>query len=629
MRSLAGLALSLLVVGSALQAGIGVSAATTGSLDRCQTIDSSGTYTLTEDLTDFGSQSHPNARDSCIVITARGVTFDGANHVISLHDTAVRVEVDDVTVENVVVELGSGKPRTGIQYDHAADGVIRNNEIRDVTTGIDVVGGQRHLVEGNTVERSSGDGIRIRSQSRNNEVRDNTVRGSHHNGIVVETGAIETEIRNNEFESNDRDGVEVRTDDNTVANNHVGGNQHSGISVVTGFDNEVTDNVVVDNSKHGIELDGATENVVSGNEVRSNSDAGIYLYGSDGNEIGDKNVVESNYDGIELVSSTKNEIHNNTVTNNLANGTYVASASHFNGFFHNDVEDNQDYGIAIENSGGNDFIDVSAVDNGKAAFYAGGSGVNHASALTIGSSGNAITVAFHNTGGVVIDTTTKPPDGPNPNEVGDDSTDDSGNSGISDSLDTPNPVLDPDVQTALTDAERDLVEIMNVSEKAQIRKYVRVRPAKETPQGTSAGANMDSLKIYYEDADLNCNYETDLQVWRFSAGEDPQESGAWRPNVGEDERGYTTETIDPQRFDPVHLESQKYVGLVNHSDTDTSLVSFRFVDYHVFAAMSDKRPTCTPTPYTQPTEDESTPGFGVGISLVAIVAVLSRRLLDR
>lgn len=621
--------MTLFVVVAALNVGTATAAAgsatTQSTLTECQDITESGTYTLDDDVTDFDSQGHPS-KDSCFAITADDVTLQGNGHTIELHETAILVQGDRVTVENVAVERGSGGPLAGIRYQHAADGTVRNNEITDVRTGIDVVNSPTVTVEDNAVDLSGSNGIRIRgSGTRDTVVRNNRITDSGHNGIVVETGAVENEFRGNEISGSARDGIEVTTDDNVLAANALTDNSHSGLSVVTGDGNEVNDNDVRNNRGPGIDFDGSTNNEVVANLIEDNNGDGIYLYNSDGNTISG-NDVTTNYDGIELSSSGDNEIRDNLVTDNTENGTYFHSRSDFNGVFHNDVENNREYGIALVDAGGNDFVDNSALDNGKSAFYSAGNGANDAWDLRIGTSRDPVAVGFYDAVSVVVDTTTKPPDGPDPNEWADDS-DDSDDTGIGDDQLVETPLLDPEVQTALTDTSRKLAEIMNVSDKAQIHKYVRVRPTSESTQGP-ASPKLDGLKIYYQDSDRNCNDESDLQIWRYSPGPDSNSPGTWRPNVGEHYRGSSGSEVSLQRFGTIDVQDEKFVELLNHSDTDADLVSFQVVDYHVFAAMSDPKPDCTPTAYTQATEDEGSPGFGIAVTVLAVLVVLSRRLID-
>lgn len=632
VTSLGVVAVTLLVVVAALNVGVGVASAAGGTLDECQDIKSSGTYTLGADITDANTQGQ-RSKDVCFVITADDVTLDGNGQTIELEQTAILVQGDRVTVENVVVDGSSSNLLTGIRYSHTRGGEIRGNEITDVRTGIDVVDGQNAVVEDNTVDLAGDNGIRLSGTGTSDAVvRNNGITDGGHNGIIVESGAIDNEIKNNEISGSSRDGIEVRTDDNVVAKNTLTDNSHSGLSVVTGSGNEIKDNDIKDNRGPGIDFDSSGNNDIVANLIENNNGDGIYLYDSNGNTIED-NDVTTNYDGIELSGSNENEIRGNLVTDNVDNGTYFHSRSDFNGVFHNDVENNQEYGIALVDAGGNEYVDNSALDNGKAAFYTTGNGANSARDLRIGTSSDPVTVGFIDAVNVVIDTTTKPPDGPNPNEVGDDSdgSDDPGDEFV----ETPNPI-DPDVQTALTDSERELAEIMNVSDKAQIHKYVRVRPAGQAANRDDVDSKMDVLRIYYDDSDLNCNRENELKIWRYSPPTGSEASGAWRPDVGEHHRGSSGTSVSTRRFGSIDVQNKKYVEIANHSDTESDLVSFRFVDYHVFAAMSDEKPGCNPTPYTQPTEvgsdpgteDEGSPGFGRGAAVVALLVVVSRRLID-
>lgn len=631
MTVLGVVAMTLFVVVAAFNVGTATvaaeSATTQTTLTECQDITSSGTYTLGDDITDFDSQGHPS-KDICFTITADDVTFEGNGHTIELHETAILVQGDRVTVENVVVERGSGGPLVGIRYQHAADGTVRSNELTDVRTGIDLVSAQTVTVEDNTVDLSGSNGIRIRGTGTEDAVvRNNRITDSGHNGIIVETGAVENEIRNNEISGSARNGIEVRTDDNVVVGNTLTDNSHSGLSVVTGSRNEIRDNDVTQNRGPGIDFDSATNNEIVANLVEDNNGDGIYFYDSDDNLVRE-NDVTTNYDGVELSASSHNIVRNNTITDNTENGTYAHDRSDFNGFFYNTIDDNRDYGFAFVDAGGNEMIASSAVDNGEAAVWIAGNGVNHATDLQIGSSTYPVTIGFHNTGDVVIDTVnpeSPPPDGPDPNAA-DDSGDGSGDGSF-----TPS-VIDPDVRTALEESQEDIAEALNVSDKLRYERYVRVRPTR--PNHPDAEPRMDSLEIYYTPSDLGCIEENTFEVWRYSPGSGSNSAGTWQPGVGENVQRHMPGYINPNPrfFNDVQLQAQgrKYVGLVNRSSTNSNLVTFAVVDEQIFAAMGEKRPGCTPSPrIADRTEtNEGSPGFGIAVTVLALLVVVSRRLMD-
>ena len=86
-------------------ASVGVASAQsagTTPVDSCTTIDASGSYVLTENVTSTIS----GADESCVEITASNVTLDGAGHTLAGSGAGHGVEVNGSgsTVSNVTVE---------------------------------------------------------------------------------------------------------------------------------------------------------------------------------------------------------------------------------------------------------------------------------------------------------------------------------------------------------------------------------------------------------------------------------------------------------------------------------------------------------------------------------------------
>jgi parallel beta-helix repeat protein len=105
------------------------------------------------------------------------------------------------------------------------DNVVRNAAGRVATVGISVEGGSRHRVEGNLVEGSAGDGIRLGIPVSATRVIGNEVRGNGRDGIhlqedfVTGNSSDRNLVQGNQVGRNARDGIQVNGENNRILNN--------------------------------------------------------------------------------------------------------------------------------------------------------------------------------------------------------------------------------------------------------------------------------------------------------------------------------------------------------------------------------------------------------------------------
>ena len=194
-------------------------------------------------------------------------------------------------------------------------------------------------------------------------------------------------IRNNIVTGNNLHGIAVLPDnsDNWVDNNIASENGHGivgdGIYIDTGSQStNVNGNHAFNNIANGIHLnfvDGSQ--LINNNTADGNGVAGIVLEGSNNNFLG-SNIAFNNEYGIELsdkmdasqqtISSDNNTLSNNTVFDNTESGIYLNGPDNFepminNQIIGNNIHDNTLWGIDIQNSNLNKFIDNYILTNGK------------------------------------------------------------------------------------------------------------------------------------------------------------------------------------------------------------------------------------------------------------------------
>ena len=234
------------------------------------------TCTLTSDLSEG------------IVIGYNGITLDGNGHTIS-----------GTTGNGILVQV-----RTGV--------TIKNINIKNFDTGINVDNSIGITLSGNTVTGSSTSGIT----------------GSYSNTL-------------------------------TITSNKVSGSSH-GIYLVHSTQNSISNNIVSNNSD-GILVSVTDNTSVSGNTVSNNSGNGIYLIYL-GSDTVTGNTVSGNNIGILMSQSSTNTIASNTVTGN-GNGITVSDDSYNNILIKNTISSNTNSGISIINSGNAAKITDNTISN--------------------------------------------------------------------------------------------------------------------------------------------------------------------------------------------------------------------------------------------------------------------------
>lgn len=192
-----------------------------------------------------------------------------------------------------------------------------------ITANDVVFDGQGHTIDSNGDGRR---GVYVHSDATrltNVTVRDVTVTNWKDAGIEFE--AVDNgRIVNNTAINNEEDGIELdSSDNNTVLNNNASRNDFFGITLIVSNNNRVVDNEAKMNGYNGIDVLYSATNYIAGNNASANGNDGIRLYGS-----------------------AHSVLKNNTVNANGGNGLTAYYYSYDNVFINN-----------------------TAVDNGKWAYY--------------------------------------------------------------------------------------------------------------------------------------------------------------------------------------------------------------------------------------------------------------------
>lgn len=300
-------------------------------LDSCGVIEEPGEYELTESIT-------ASSVDTCFLINASDVTFDGQNHtidgvnqvdspfdgdpangiVVSSAETHTDIEIRNVhatgwwrgiwalETENLLVEQTTVEDsQIGVYVDEADAPVIRANTMVDTAYPIEsqIAGGilledsYDGTVVANTIDNSSEHGISLRVSNDNATVSDNIVSETSlsdraaggFSGISLANAVTNSTVENNSITDSYNRGIEVNDNDNTIVDNQILGSEDTGLDV-DGLRNTVTGNVVSGGGDNGVVIDG-DNTTLSENTITENRD-GVEVEGS--NSLVSQNYIADN-----------------------------------------------------------------------------------------------------------------------------------------------------------------------------------------------------------------------------------------------------------------------------------------------------------------------------------------------
>ena len=346
-------------------------------LSSCQTISSSGSYVLTQDISTSGT---------CFTIAADNVILDCAGHSMTGDGSGNGIDNTAghgyVTVKNCIITGFN----TGIYFTAASYGTISNNNATsNGNAGIYLEYSSNYNTISNNNASSNYDGIYVSSSCSDNTINDNTFASNSGRGIVLYSNSDNTvanntinsndqgillvfssnNIINNNIASSNRDGIWLgySSNNNTISNNNASSN-NVGISLYSSSNNNtVANNTVNSNGGQGILIGSSSNNIISNNIASSNGDKGIYLESGSNNNTIANNTLNSNTGwGIYLGSSSSNTVSNNNASNSGYNGIALYYGSNYNNIANNTASSNS-YGIYLISNSNNTVSNNTASSN--------------------------------------------------------------------------------------------------------------------------------------------------------------------------------------------------------------------------------------------------------------------------
>ena len=249
-------------------------------------------------------------------------TFTG-----NIADHTLEIQRDNIVVDGAGYTLKGNTSGNGIKLTNRSGVTIKNLELKQFRTCINILSSSNIIITGNTVTNNEN-AIAFHS-SMNNQIEGNKITVNHV-AILLYNASNHNSIIGNSVTNN---GNGIWSEFNPNPSNY----------------NNIIGNNISKNTKFGILLRSSSTDLVEGNNIENNDD-GIFLSGSSCqyNTIVDNNIANNN-NGIYIGGDPK---HNTITKNNIANngkGIYVSHSSN-NTFYQNNFIDNtiQIYGIIDE-----------------------------------------------------------------------------------------------------------------------------------------------------------------------------------------------------------------------------------------------------------------------------------------
>ncbi len=256
----------------------------------------------------------------------------------------------------------------GVLLYNVINGKVENVVAKNNSNGIYIRGGSENIVNGNSVENNSNQGIWV-VYSNNNNITYNTCTHNGKSGILVYTAqdnllegntcenndwgislwgnSNNTQIKFNTLSFNSENGIYISGPsdgylNNTLLYKNTLFNNTYGIHTIYTQNMSARENEGYNNTNYGIYLDtGSSYNTLEKNHMHDNLKSGIYIYAYSTSTPSDHNVIMWNNlsfnggQGLYLDKSSYNDIHNNMFYNNSGYGITIYSSSNYNRVYEN------------------------------------------------------------------------------------------------------------------------------------------------------------------------------------------------------------------------------------------------------------------------------------------------------
>jgi len=294
---------------------------TATEISSCQTLNSAGTYLLTQNISGSGTCLTIGADNVELDCQGWTITGDGVtNNTYGVYGTGR----NNVTVRNcAITNYSAAVNAMGIYFNAVSNSYVLNNNIYNVNRGI-------------YVSSSSGDTIA-------NNTISNTIWSGSYGQSIMTFGTNSTLVSGNIISNSSMNGITV--------------SGTSGTGPATAFNNIVEYNIVnrtYSTSAGGIVVLTANNSIVRYNNVSSVVAGGVVVNNGGNNTIEYNRIVTPGIGGLVAIAAnaTSNRYRNNTVIG-AAYGIYVNGTTgthNSNNFLNNTIENSTSYDIYIRNA---------------------------------------------------------------------------------------------------------------------------------------------------------------------------------------------------------------------------------------------------------------------------------------
>ena len=275
-----------------------------------------------------GEYSGPITIDKPLTLDGGGkakITGNGTGSVITV--TAPDVKINGLTL------TGSGLSHetldAGVKLTKTAHrAVIKNNEILNNLTGVDVHGAKNAVVTGNLIVgrqdlrmNERGNGIYVWN-SPDLLVEDNIVQFGR-DGVFVNTSHNDT-IRGNQF-TDLRFAIHYMHGHSGIVERNYSSNNDIGYALMFSDRLEVKNNISINDRDHGLMLNYANRAQIIGNQISNGGEKCLFMYNANKNEVAE-NRLERCPIGVHFTGgSSKNTFQGNSFLNNKTQVKFVGS----------------------------------------------------------------------------------------------------------------------------------------------------------------------------------------------------------------------------------------------------------------------------------------------------------------
>jgi parallel beta-helix repeat protein len=298
-------------------------------ISSCQTLSTSGNYTLAQNVTTTGT---------CFEITASNITLDCKGFAIvgdsyGGGDIGINILANGTEIKNCEIKgfyegvsisgnystLTSNKIHSnngnGVYIYDSGHNTLTGNNIYSNNRGVYIYKSDHNTLTGNNIY-SNNKGVYIYYwNSDHNTLTGNNIYSNNNEGVYI-SGRNNILMGNNIY-SNIYDGVYISGYDNTLMGNNITKN-YNGVSI-SGYDNTLMGNNIYSHN-YGMRISG-DDNTLMGNNIYSNNDAGVYISGDYNTLMG--NNITKNYNGVSI-SGDYNTLMGNNIYSNKNYGVYIS-----------------------------------------------------------------------------------------------------------------------------------------------------------------------------------------------------------------------------------------------------------------------------------------------------------------